>query len=170
MNDPSTIDLLTSDEAATFLHLNKQVLLQMAREGRIPSAKVGRRRLFIRGKLLQYVESLHQQEWRKPWESTDDLDRQIGGLRSQRQTVDASDDLQTRRTRGAPRSCTTDSKGMPGENESSEVLTDQSEHGMTPLPAGYKNRNAGRSRQTSKGYGGSTPTYMELLFGKSLRS
>ena len=53
----TTPPILDADQAARFLRLaSGNEALKAAREGRIPSVKFGKRRLFLRDQLLRFLE------------------------------------------------------------------------------------------------------------------
>ena len=54
-------DVMTLQEASVVLHCHPEVLRRWARAGRIPGSKIGKRWLFIRSDLIDYVRS-HQHE------------------------------------------------------------------------------------------------------------
>lgn len=48
-------ELLTADEAAQLIRLPRSSVYELARNGRIPFVRIGRRILFIRGVLIQWL-------------------------------------------------------------------------------------------------------------------
>ena len=61
MND-TALRTLGLQEAAALVRLHKNTLQDMAKSGRIPGAKVGRRWLFIEADLIDYIRKLYQPE------------------------------------------------------------------------------------------------------------
>ena len=47
-------EILTTDEAATFLKVSTKTLLKLALGGHLPASKVGRSWRFVRGDLLRF--------------------------------------------------------------------------------------------------------------------
>ncbi|WP_367184320.1 helix-turn-helix domain-containing protein [Acidiferrobacter sp.] len=54
---------MSLDEAATFLHMNPEALRQKVKVGQIPGAKIGKRWLFIKTDLEQYIRSRYAYKW-----------------------------------------------------------------------------------------------------------
>jgi excisionase family DNA binding protein len=52
----STGDVLTIDELAIYLKIPKSTLYKLAREGKIPSQKIGRRWRFWKGAIERWLE------------------------------------------------------------------------------------------------------------------
>jgi excisionase family DNA binding protein len=49
-------EILTTETLAKYLHMNSQVIARMAREGRIPAYKLGKKWLFKRSIIDQWLE------------------------------------------------------------------------------------------------------------------
>ncbi|MGJ8619641.1 MAG: helix-turn-helix domain-containing protein [Methylophilaceae bacterium] len=80
---------LNLEEAAAFLHLHTMTLLRRAQSGEIPGAKIGKRWVFLRLDLIEYVRSQYSQqasvgvtEGSEQCHSTNAKTRQIGGSSS----------------------------------------------------------------------------------------
>lgn len=50
-------EILSTREAALFLGLHEKTILEKAKEGKLPAARVGRRWRFSRRQLVQWIES-----------------------------------------------------------------------------------------------------------------
>lgn len=49
-------DILTTETLAQYLHMNPQVITRMAREGRIPGCKLGKKWLFKKSIIDEWLE------------------------------------------------------------------------------------------------------------------
>ena len=52
---PDDFELMTADEAAELIRLPRSSVYELARNGRIPFVRIGRRIFFIRGALIQWL-------------------------------------------------------------------------------------------------------------------
>ena len=60
--------LLEADEVAVLLHVSRQWVIREAWKGRIPSRKIGRKRLFTFADVESYIASVAQKQ-NDPWAS-----------------------------------------------------------------------------------------------------
>ena len=51
------VEILTADEVAEFLGLNRKTVYDAARRGQIPHRRVGRRLLFERGSIVDWLRN-----------------------------------------------------------------------------------------------------------------
>lgn len=61
---------LDSDEAARFLKIHIETLFRLARDGKIPAAKIGRSWVFVTADLIQHLRAKYRQQLDKegkPW-------------------------------------------------------------------------------------------------------
>lgn len=54
-HSPDEFELLTAREAAELIRLPRSSVYELVRNGRIPFVRIGRRILFIRGALIQWL-------------------------------------------------------------------------------------------------------------------
>lgn len=64
-----TMDL---NEAAVFLRMNPEVLRRWARAGRVPASKIGKRWLFLRSDLVDFIRSKQQKPTKIVCQSIDE--------------------------------------------------------------------------------------------------
>jgi excisionase family DNA binding protein len=51
-----TTETINLTEAAVFLHISTDTLMNLARAGKVPACKIGRRWVFMRSLLMEYVQ------------------------------------------------------------------------------------------------------------------
>jgi excisionase family DNA binding protein len=58
------VETMTIGEAAKFLHLNRETLRRLAQSGKIPAAKPGKKWVFIKADIADWLRSQYPQERR----------------------------------------------------------------------------------------------------------
>ncbi len=66
------METMNLDEAAAFLRMNSEVLRRWAKAGRVPASKIGKRWLFLRSDLVDFIRSKQQKPTRTLWQSIDE--------------------------------------------------------------------------------------------------
>jgi len=56
-------EILTTETLAKYLHMNPQVIAKMARQGRIPGYKLGKKWLFKRSIIDEWLENKIKEEY-----------------------------------------------------------------------------------------------------------
>jgi|TARA_R100000329_G_C7461546_1_gene162555 excisionase family DNA binding protein len=93
LGEVSVVETMSIHEAAKFLHLNHETLRRLAQSGKIPAAKPGKKWVFIKADLADWLRSQYSQSRRtllSESNSGDNLCHSInevkrGGLTSPRQ-------------------------------------------------------------------------------------
>lgn len=116
-----TLNTLDLDEAASFLKMNPEVLRRKAKAGEVPGRKAGKRWIFIKEHLAEWVSGRypeHRRELRvidgfkqtekiKPCQFTNAMKTGRGGFNSPTQTENEYNDLLGLKTKKKLKSCTT---------------------------------------------------------------
>jgi excisionase family DNA binding protein len=109
------------NEAADFLKMHRESLRRLAISGDVPARKVGKKWVFIREHLADYVSGRYIQRagglrvvdgGKTTWHSKKET--ASGTSTSSPQTANAYDELLGLKTNNKPKSCTTASKRKPG--------------------------------------------------------
>ncbi len=66
------METMNINEASAFLRMNPEVLRRWAKAGRVPASKIGKRWLFLRSDLIDFIRSKQQQPTKTVWPSIDE--------------------------------------------------------------------------------------------------